>query len=207
MVRIGAPGWIRTSDPRLRSASCYLQRIRNSYPMPRSPHSRWVLIRNAGLDATDKRYRPSLSSDLVKSVRAFVDRVAFELPRERESRRREVVETSWGICRHGACLARELRQHSGALREAVGLLKAPDLPTPATRRRRSTSFPGRELSGLSLASAGNGWSVTRNRAAGGRKVLLTQLIGEEPEHGPLECVGALVGVIGVCEISFLPRIK
>ena len=56
-----------------------------------------------------------------------------------------VVETRQGVSRLGVGLARELGQHSPALREAVGphaerlardLLKTSNLPTPLTRRRR-----------------------------------------------------------------------
>jgi len=99
-----------------------------------------------GLMHSDKRYRPSLSSDLMEPVRPVADRIAFELLRDREFSRGEVVETRQGVCRLGVGLARELGQHSGALREVVGphaeqlareLLKAPDHPTPLTRRRRT----------------------------------------------------------------------
>ena len=73
-----------------------------------------------GLMHTDKCYRPSLSSDLIEPVRPFADRIAFELLRDREFSRGEVVETRQGVCRLGAGLARELGHHSQALREAVG---------------------------------------------------------------------------------------
>jgi hypothetical protein len=62
--------------------------------------------------------------------------------------RGEVIEGREGVCRLGAGLARELGQHSGALREAVGphaenlareLLKAPDHQTPLKRERRRGS--------------------------------------------------------------------
>jgi CRISP-associated protein Cas1 len=98
-----------------------------------------------GLMHTDKRYRPSLASDLMEPVRPVVDRIVFELIKDREFSRGEVVETRRGVCRLGAGLARELGRHSPFLREAVGpnaerlareLLKAPDHPTPLTRRRR-----------------------------------------------------------------------
>jgi len=75
----------------------------------------------------------------------FPNRIAFELLRDREFNRGEVVETRQGVCRLGAGLARELGQHSPALREAVGphaerlarkLLRAPEHPTPLTQSRR-----------------------------------------------------------------------
>ena len=98
-----------------------------------------------GLMHTDKRYRSALSSDLMEPVRPVVDRLAFQLLRDRELSRGDVVETRQGVCRLGVGLARELGGHSIALREAVGphaerlareLLKAPDHPTPLTRRGR-----------------------------------------------------------------------
>ncbi len=66
------------------------------------------------------RYRPSLASDLVEPMRPVSDRIAFELLRDHEFSRGEVVETRQGICRLGARLAWELGQQSKALREAVG---------------------------------------------------------------------------------------
>ena len=80
----------------------------------------------------------------MEPVRPVADRIGFELLRDRELSRGEVVETRQGVCRLGAGLARELGQHSPTLREAVGphaerlareLLKAPDHPTPLTRTR------------------------------------------------------------------------
>ena len=73
-----------------------------------------------GLMHTDKRYRPSLASDLMEPVRPVADRIAFELLRDREFSRGEVVETRQGVCRLGSGLARELGQYSPPLREAVG---------------------------------------------------------------------------------------
>jgi CRISPR/Cas system-associated endonuclease Cas1 len=52
-----------------------------------------------GLIHSDKRYRPSLESDLMGPVRPFADRIAFELLREREFSRGEVVETCEDVCR------------------------------------------------------------------------------------------------------------
>lgn len=84
----------------------------------------------------------------MEPVRPVADRIAFELLREREFSRGDVVETRQGACRLGTGLARELGQHSPALREAVGphaerlardLLRAPDHPTPLTRRRQTTA--------------------------------------------------------------------
>jgi CRISPR-associated endonuclease Cas1 len=101
-----------------------------------------------GLMHADKRYRPSLASDLMEPVRPFADRIAFELLRDREFNRGEVVETRQGVCRLGVGVGRELGLRSHDLREAVAphaehlareLLKAPDHPTPLTRRRHQTS--------------------------------------------------------------------
>ena len=55
-----------------------------------------------GLMHTDKRYRPSLSSDLMEPVRPVADRIAFELLREREFSRGEVIDCArafagWGL--------------------------------------------------------------------------------------------------------------
>jgi len=98
-----------------------------------------------GLMHSDKRCRPSLSSDLMEPVRPVADRITFEMLRDREFSRGEVIETRQGVCRLGAGLARELGQHSPTLREAVGphaerlareLLKAPDHPLDAATAPR-----------------------------------------------------------------------
>ncbi len=104
-----------------------------------------------GLLHSDKRYRPSLASDLMEPVRPAADRVVVDLLGNRELRRGDVVETRQGVCRLGPGLARELGQHAHALRGAVGphaerlaseLLNSPNHPTPLTRRRhRETLSP------------------------------------------------------------------
>jgi hypothetical protein len=85
----------------------------------------------------------------MEPVRPVADRIALELQVSREFSRGDFAETRQGVCRLGAGRARELGQHSSALREAVGphaerlarkLLKAPDHPTPLTRRRHSASI-------------------------------------------------------------------
>ena len=54
-----------------------------------------------GLMHADKRYRPSLSSDLMEPARPVADRFAVELLRDRQLARGDVVETREGICRLG----------------------------------------------------------------------------------------------------------
>lgn len=54
-----------------------------------------------GLMHADKRYRPSLASDLMEPVRLVADRIVVELLRDREFSRGDVVETGresagWG---------------------------------------------------------------------------------------------------------------
>lgn len=102
-----------------------------------------------GLMHADKRYRPSLASDLMEPVRPKADQIVIDLLRKRELKRGEVVETRRGVCRLGPKLARELGIYSHALREEVGphaeqlardLLKAPDHPTPLTRKRHHESI-------------------------------------------------------------------
>jgi hypothetical protein len=106
---------------------------------------------DAQLDALPtKRYRPSLASGLMEPVRPVADRIVFELLRTASSAAARLSRlgkgfASWGL---GAGLARELDQRPGALRGAVGphaerlareLVKAPDHPTPFTRKRRRES--------------------------------------------------------------------
>jgi CRISPR-associated protein Cas1 len=101
-----------------------------------------------GLMHADKRYRPSLASDLMEPARLAADRLAIELLENRELRRGDVVETREGTCRLGPQLARELGSAAHPLRAAVAphaewlareLLGAPDHPTPLTRQRHSAS--------------------------------------------------------------------
>ena len=102
-----------------------------------------------GLMHADKRYRPSLASDLMEPARPAADRIVVELLGGRELMRGEVVETRQGICRLGVPLARELAKNSHHLREAVAphaerlagrLLKSADHPTPITRRRHRAAL-------------------------------------------------------------------
>jgi CRISPR-associated protein Cas1 len=102
-----------------------------------------------GLMHSDKRYRPSLASDLMEPARPVADRIALDLLEDRELGRRDVVETREGVCRLGPDLARELGRHSFGLRAAVAphaeslarhLLRAPDHPTPLTRTKHKASL-------------------------------------------------------------------
>jgi CRISPR-associated endonuclease Cas1 len=105
-----------------------------------------------GLMHADKRYRPSLASDLMEPTRPAADRIVVDLLINRELCRGDVVETRQGVCRLGPGLARELGLHAHVLREAVGphaerlasgLLRSRDHPTPLTRRRHQTAVaPG-----------------------------------------------------------------
>ena len=99
-----------------------------------------------GLMHADKRYRASLASDLMEPARPSVDEIVLNLLEDRELCRGEVIETRQGVCRLGPALTHELAQHAMRLREAVAphaewlaraLLRAPDHPTPLTRRRHS----------------------------------------------------------------------
>ena len=102
-----------------------------------------------GLMHADKRYRPSLASDLMEPVRPVADRVAVELLDGCDLRRGDVVEARDGICRLGPRLSRELGRHSHPLREAVAphaerlarnLMRAPEHSTPLTRRRHRAAL-------------------------------------------------------------------
>jgi CRISPR-associated endonuclease Cas1 len=104
-----------------------------------------------GLMHADKRYRPSLSSDLMEPARPAADAIVLDLLEGRELCRGEVVETRQGVCRLGPSLARELAQHAMPLRDAVSphaewlaraLLRAPDHPTPLTRQRHRATRRG-----------------------------------------------------------------
>ena len=97
-----------------------------------------------GLMHADKRYRPSLASDLMEPARPAADAIAVELLAGRELRRGEVFETRTGVCRLGPPLARELATFAPQLGKAVApyaerlarlLLEAPEHPTPLTLRR------------------------------------------------------------------------
>ena len=102
-----------------------------------------------GLMHADKRYRPSLASDLMEPARPAADAVAVDLLKGRQLRRGDVFETRKGICRLGPLLARELAAHAPQLGEAVAphaerlarvLLRGPEHPTPLTRRRHRASL-------------------------------------------------------------------
>jgi CRISPR-associated protein Cas1 len=106
-----------------------------------------------GLMHADKRYRPSLASDLMEPVRPVADRIVIDLLQERDLSRGEVVETRQGVCRLGTPLARELADKSHLLREGVGphaerlasdLLGARTHPTPLTRRRHQAALKERD---------------------------------------------------------------
>lgn len=97
----------------------------------------------------DKRYRPSLASDLMEPVRPVADRIVLEMFSDREFSRGEVVETRQGVCRVEAGLARELGQHTYKFRDAMrphaerlasNLLESRDHPTPLTRRRHREAW-------------------------------------------------------------------
>ncbi len=101
-----------------------------------------------GLMHADKRYRPSLASDLMEPARSAADRFAIELLESRELRRGDVVETREGTCRLGPHFARELGPAAHAMRLAVAphaewlarqLLNDTEHPTPLTRRRHRRS--------------------------------------------------------------------
>ena len=114
-----------------------------------------IAIQRMGLDPSlglmhaDKRYRPSLASDLMEPVRPIADRIAIEMLSQRVIGRQDAVETRKGVCRLGPGLARELGQYSDALREGVGphvgrltreLLRAPEHATPLTQSRHRASL-------------------------------------------------------------------
>jgi len=97
-----------------------------------------------GLMHADKRYRPSLASDLMEPARPAADELAVSLLEARKLCRGEVFETRLGICRLGPSLARELGSFAPVLGKAVAphaerlarvILDAPGHPTPLTRRR------------------------------------------------------------------------
>lgn len=114
-----------------------------------------IALRRMGLDPglglmhSDKRYRPSLASDLMEPVRPTADRIVLDLLLARELSRGDVVETRQGVCRLGPSMVRELSEHAGQLREVVGphaeqlvrdLLDHDDHPTPLTRQRHRKSL-------------------------------------------------------------------
>ncbi len=77
-----------------------------------------------GLMHSDKRYRPSLASDLMEPARPAADAIALDLIERREFARGDVFETRQGTCRLGTSLARELASHSEDLAQAVGLTRS-----------------------------------------------------------------------------------
>jgi CRISPR/Cas system-associated endonuclease Cas1 len=73
-----------------------------------------------GLMHADKRYRPSLASDLMEPARPVVDPIALDVLNEHRFGCMDVFETREGVCRLGPRLARQLAEHSRQLREEVG---------------------------------------------------------------------------------------
>jgi CRISPR-associated protein Cas1 len=117
-----------------------------------------IALRRMGLDPTlglmhsDKRYRPSLASDLMEPVRPVADRIVFDYLLTKELKRGDVVEARDGVCRLGLPMIRELAVRTFELREGIwpyaehlaeDLLEAADHPTPLTRRRHRQSLLGR----------------------------------------------------------------
>ena len=109
-----------------------------------------------GLMHADKRYRPSLASDLMEPVRPIGDQIVVELLNSRVFKRGDLGESRQGICRLGSGVAAELACHSHALRKAVGphaerlageLLRTPNHPTPLTRRRHQAKSADSERYG------------------------------------------------------------
>ena len=97
-----------------------------------------------GLMHADVRYRGGLAIDLMEPLRPLVDERVLDRLEERELSRGDVLETPRGVCRVGPRLARELAGLGPELRSAVAphgerlarrLLRAPNHPTPLTRRR------------------------------------------------------------------------
>jgi hypothetical protein len=75
----------------------------------------------------------------MEPVRLVADRVVFQLLRDREFSRGEVIETRQGICRLGGRIGAGVGSALGALREAAAphaerlareLLRGPDHPKP-----------------------------------------------------------------------------
>jgi CRISP-associated protein Cas1 len=102
-----------------------------------------------GLMHSDKRYRPSLASDLMEPTRPAADAIVVGLLEEHALSRGDVYETRRGACRLGPGLARTLAGYAPDLAAAVGphaerlartLLRAPAHPTPLTRRRHRASL-------------------------------------------------------------------
>jgi hypothetical protein len=84
-----------------------------------------------GLPHNDKRYRLSLASDLMEPVRPVADRIAFELLRDREFSRGEVVETRQGVCAFEAV--------KGRGQQAVGVSNSTDFLRPHSAGRLNVS--------------------------------------------------------------------
>jgi CRISPR-associated protein Cas1 len=97
-----------------------------------------------GLMHADVRYRGGLAIDLMEPARPVVDELVLTLLEGQELQRGDVLETPRGVCRVGRRLAGELAPIAPALRDALAphaerlarrLLRAPNHPTPLTRRR------------------------------------------------------------------------
>jgi CRISPR-associated endonuclease Cas1 len=102
-----------------------------------------------GLMHVDQRYRSSLAADLMEPARPTADELVLDLLESRTLCRGDVIETRAGVVRVGPPLAHELARHRLLLREAVAphaervartLLRAPDHPTPLTRRRHARAM-------------------------------------------------------------------
>ena len=97
----------------------------------------------------DKSYRGWLGKRRDGPARPAADAVAVELLQGRELNRGDVFETRKGVCRLGPSLACELASYAPELGKAVAphaerlarvLLRAPEHPTPLTRRRHSAAL-------------------------------------------------------------------
>lgn len=104
-----------------------------------------------GVWHADYRSRDSFALDVMEAARPDVDKYVLELIGRRAFTRKDVGETSRGICRLLPALSEELAQTAGQWREAVGphvekvaeLLarmegsRVAELPTPLTRKHRA----------------------------------------------------------------------
>ncbi|MFL5961683.1 MAG: CRISPR-associated endonuclease Cas1 [Gaiellaceae bacterium] len=110
-----------------------------------------------GVVHADVRGRDSLALDIMETARAAVDEYVLRLTQTRAFRLRDFHETSRGVCRLAADLAKSLAETTLAWRDAVApsiedtarlLAKAPGaridrVPTPLTHGNRRTSHPPR----------------------------------------------------------------
>ena len=107
-----------------------------------------------GLMHADKRYRPSLSSDLMEPVRVAADEYLLDLIEDRTLCRGDMVETRQGICRLGIPSTARLAEAAPTLQRAVApyaewLAKATlgdaSHPTPLTRRKHRAALSAQGL--------------------------------------------------------------